>query len=57
MAIAMEARGFGASPCRSVARIQRMRPADWGWIAGGLGLSAFAIGVSLALGTWRPLVG
>lgn len=57
MAIAMEARGFGASPCRTVARIQRMRAADWGWIGGGVGLSVLAIGVSVALGTWRPLFG
>ena len=57
MARAMEARGFGAMPCRTVARIQRMRPGDWAWIAGALMLAAAAIGISLALGTWRPLVG
>ena len=57
MAMAMEARGFGALPCRSVARPQRMRTSDWAWIAAALALVAVAIGVSLALGTWRPLVG
>lgn len=57
MATAMEARGFGAMPCRSVARVQGMRPGDWGWIAGAAMLVAVAIGVSLALGTWRPLFG
>lgn len=57
MALAMEARGFGAQPCRSVARPQRMRPSDWRWIAGAALLSATAIGISLLLGTWRPLIG
>lgn len=56
MALAMEARGFGALPCRSVARVQRMTLADWGWIAGALLLASSAVGVSLALGTWRPLL-
>ncbi|MGH2381413.1 MAG: energy-coupling factor transporter transmembrane component T, partial [Candidatus Limnocylindria bacterium] len=57
MALAMEARGFGASPCRSVARVQRMRAADWGWILGALALAAAAIAISLTFGTWRPLMG
>lgn len=57
MALAMEARGFGAMPCRTVSRVQRMRRADWGWLLGALMLAAGAIGVSVALGTWRPLFG
>ena len=57
MALAMEARGFGALPCRSVARPQRMRPSDWGLIAGAVALGAAAVGISLALGTWRSLLG
>ena len=57
MATAMEARGFGARECRSVARVQRMRSGDWGWIGGSILLVAGAIGVSLALGTWAPLIG
>lgn len=57
MAMAMEARGFGALPCRSVARPQRMRPADWGWVAGAFALAGAAVAISLLLGTWRPLVG
>lgn len=57
MAMAMEARGFGALPCRSTARVQRMRAGDWAWIAGAVVLAATAIGLSLALGTWRPLFG
>lgn len=57
MARAMEARGFGAMPCRTVARVQRMRGSDWGWIVGAIVLAAAAIGISVALGTWRPLIG
>jgi len=57
MALAMEARGFGAMPCRTVARAQRMRVGDWAWIGGAAALGALAIGVSIALGTWRPLFG
>ncbi len=57
MARAMEARGFGAMPCRTVARIQRMRGSDWGWIVGAIVLAAVAIAISVALGTWRPLIG
>jgi energy-coupling factor transport system permease protein len=57
MALAMEARGFGARECRTVARIQRMRASDWAWIGAALVLAATAIRVSVALGTWRPLFG
>jgi energy-coupling factor transport system permease protein len=57
MALAMEARGFGALPCRTVARMQGMTAGDWAWIGGALALGAGAIGLSLALGTWRPLIG
>lgn len=57
MALAMEARGFGAMPCRTSARIQRMRTVDWAWIGAAVLLAASAIGLSVALGTWRPLFG
>ena len=57
MALAMEARGFGAMACRTPARPQAMRRADWGWIAVAATLAAGAIGISVALGTWRPLFG
>jgi energy-coupling factor transport system permease protein len=57
MALAMEARGFGAMPCRSVARPQRMRAPDWAWVVGAVVLAAAAVAISLALGTWRPLFG
>jgi energy-coupling factor transport system permease protein len=57
MAQAMEARGFGAQPCRTVARVQRMRTADWAWIVGAAVLAGGAVALSIAIGTWRPLLG
>jgi energy-coupling factor transport system permease protein len=57
LALAMEARGFGARPCRSVARPQRMRRSDWALIGIALAVGAAAILVSVAVGSWRPLWG
>lgn len=57
LALAMEARGFGARPCRTSAREQRMRGGDWAWVAAALALAALGVGISVALGTWRPLLG
>ena len=57
LATAMESRGFGARPCRSVARPQRMRPADWILIGAAAALGLGAIGLGLALGSWRFLFG
>lgn len=57
LATAMEARGFGTRPCRSVARPQQMRPADWALVAAALAVAAAATLASLALGTWRPVLG
>ncbi len=56
LALAMDARGFGALPGRTNARISRFRPSDAAWVAGAVALAAMAVGVSLALGAWRPLV-
>lgn len=53
LAVAMEARGFGARSCRSWARPQRMRGADWMLLGGGLLVAAGATLVSMALGEWR----
>jgi energy-coupling factor transport system permease protein len=57
MALAMEARGFGAMPCRTVARVHRVGATDWAWIGAAAALAAVAIAVSVAVGTWRPLLG
>jgi energy-coupling factor transport system permease protein len=56
MAMAMEARGFGAQACRTSARPQRMRPGDWAWIGAAALLVALAVAISVTLGTWRPLL-
>jgi energy-coupling factor transport system permease protein len=57
MALAMEARGFGALACRTAARTHDMRRTDWLWIAAAALLAALAIATSMAVGTWRPLLG
>lgn len=56
MALAMEARGFGAAECRSVARVERVTPADLGWIVAAILLGTVAVATSVALGTWRALL-
>jgi energy-coupling factor transport system permease protein len=57
LATAMEARGFGSRPCRTIARPQRMRGRDWILLALAAGLGAIAVAISFALGTWRFLLG
>jgi len=57
LATAMEARGFGARECRSVARPQRMRGGDWTLVAAALALAAGATAVSVAAGSWRFVFG
>jgi energy-coupling factor transport system permease protein len=57
LALAMEARGLGAMPCRTNARESHVRLGDVGWIVGAGLLAATAVGVSVLLGTWRPLLG
>ena len=49
LALAMEARGFGAQPCRTIARPQRMRPGDWALLVTAAALGAVALGIGLAL--------
>lgn len=55
LATAMEARGFGSRPCRSVARPRPMQRLDWLLVGAGALLGAGAIGLSAWLGTWRFL--
>jgi energy-coupling factor transport system permease protein len=49
LALAMEARGFGTAPCRTIARPQRMRAADWGLLVAAVALGATALGIGWAL--------
>ena len=49
LAQAMEARGFGAEACRTIARPQRMRVADWGLLLAAAALGGVALGIGIAL--------
>ena len=55
LATAMEARGFGSLPCRTIARPQAFERGDWILVGMALALGLGAIGLSLALGSWRFL--
>ncbi len=57
LALAMEARGFGTRPCRTIARVQVVRRADWLLIGAALLLASLAVGVSLGIGSWRFVLG
>lgn len=49
LALAMEARGFGTAPCRTIARPHRMKAADWGLLVAAVALGAAALGIGSAL--------
>jgi energy-coupling factor transport system permease protein len=55
LATAMEARGFGSLPGRSVARPQRFERSDWALVLSSATLGMLAIVASIALGSWRFL--
>jgi len=57
LAMAMEARGFGSRDCRSWAREQRMRGADWMLLAATVLIAVVATTASVAAGSWRFLFG
>ncbi len=57
LAMAMEARGFGTQPCRTIARPLRMHARDWILLGFAAGLAAVAVGVSVAAVSWRFLLG
>ncbi|ADU08980.1 cobalt transport protein [Micromonospora sp. L5] len=57
LAVAMDARGFDAGPPRTVARPQRFTRADALLVAGAALLAGGALATSIALGTFRPLIG
>ena len=56
LALAMDARGFGSRNCRTVARPRALVRQDGALVAGALVLAAGATAISVALGTWRPLL-
>ncbi|MBM4434194.1 MAG: energy-coupling factor transporter transmembrane protein EcfT [Chloroflexi bacterium] len=56
LALAMDARGFGRRPCRTIARARPFDGRDRAILAGGIAIAAGASLFSMALGTWRPLL-
>lgn len=56
LALAMDARGFGSRDCRTVARPRALTLRDGALVAGALVLAISATSLSVALGTWRPLL-
>jgi energy-coupling factor transport system permease protein len=56
LALAMDARGFGARDCRTLARPRALTMRDGVLVAGALVLAVGATSVSVVLGTWRPLL-
>jgi energy-coupling factor transport system permease protein len=57
LAMAMEARGFEARPCRTIARPTVMRAGDWALIGGAAAVGVAAAATSVLLGTHRPIFG
>jgi energy-coupling factor transport system permease protein len=57
LAYAMDARGFGAFPCRTSLRGRAMGIADWLVLAGGVAIGLAASAISVAAGTWRFVLG
>lgn len=56
LALAMDARGFGRRPCRTLARPRSLSLSDGLILLGAIGVAAGATAVSIALGSWRPLL-
>jgi len=49
LALAMEARGFGAAACRTIARPHHLASGDWGLLLATVGLGAAALWIGRAL--------
>lgn len=56
LALAMDARGFGRRPCRTLARPRHIGRADWAVLVVAVAVAALATAISLLIGTWRPLL-
>src|SRR5437762_2364615 len=57
LALAMDARGFGEQPCRTVARPRAVTRADWLLLGAALLTGVLASVVSVAVGSYRLLFG
>ncbi|WP_341717172.1 energy-coupling factor transporter transmembrane component T [Micromonospora sp. FIMYZ51] len=56
LAVAMDARGFDSGAPRTFARRQHFGPADWLLIASATTLAGTILTITIALGTFRPLL-
>lgn len=56
LALAMDARGFGALPGRTIARPQPFGDRDRALLLAALAVASGTVGVGMALGTWRGLL-
>lgn len=56
LALALDGRGFGRRPCRTLARPRAIMLTDLAVLAGAIAVAAAATAASLALGAWRPLL-
>ena len=56
LALAMDARGFGSRECRTLARPRALLREDGALVVGAALLATGATAISVALGTWRPLL-
>jgi energy-coupling factor transport system permease protein len=56
LAIAMDARGFGSRPCRTLARPRAFAFGDLALAATALAVVVIATATSITLGSWRPLI-
>jgi len=56
LALAMDARGFGARACRTLARPRAFGAGDVGLVVATAALVSVATATSIALGAWRPLL-
>jgi energy-coupling factor transport system permease protein len=52
----MDARGFGARECRTLARPRSFARGDLALVVSAAAVVAVATASSVALGTWRPLL-
>ncbi len=56
LALAMDARGFGRSGCRTLARPRAFGVGDVALLAAALAVAIGSTALSVALGSWRPLI-